>query len=134
MKYYIKNHIIFSDKTIKIKILNKIDDIEIPQIDKNLDYSIVNKNLINKINKIKENNLKNYSIIEPIKNIQKIKETINNNKKNLKKVTSNNYDFIEKTSSLEIIDTILNSIKNLDINTLKNKIDNYLKHSKNNER
>ena len=133
MKYYIKNNLIFSDETATIKIIDKIKDIEIPNT-KNISNSFVsNRTLIKEIENILTNSGKNYKISKPINNIDKIIKDIKSKKKELKKITSNDYIFLERTSAVEIVDTILSSIKNSNINNIKLKIENYIKTIKTQE-
>lgn len=124
MKYYIKNNLVFSSLTSKVKVIDKVENIEIPSTTKS--HLINNKIIITDIEKIIKNIGRNFEISQPIKNFEEIKKKILENKSKLKKVTSNDYEFIEKTSGLEIIKSLLLSIENSNLNQLNKKLEEYI--------
>lgn len=131
MKYYIKNNLIFSDAISKIKILDKIDEIKIPTGNKN--HLIDNKILITDLDKLLNNSGRNFEISKPIENFEEIEKKINENKSKLKKVTSDNYEFIEKTSAIDIIKSILTTVENSNLNHLELEVKEYIQKNKQKE-
>jgi len=130
--YFIKNKIIF-DKSIKeVKILENVELNEeiIKKLTIKHDKNIIlnNKIIIETIdNLFQEINSKTIKISKPISNFKQIKEKIENYSKNeFKKPENDDYNFIEITSSIEILNQIKKKLEeNKDI--ILNKLSQIIK-------
>ncbi len=138
--YYIKDNLIYSKNTSKYNLPRNYENIlAIPDETKN--HLTNNKIVINQLEKIKENHTREVELGEAIKDFKETKTKIETAKKEasptnitFKKPQDDDYNFIEKTSQLEIIENILLQHENKqDFNDFKEKIQQYIKHAKTEE-
>lgn len=136
-RYYIKENRVYSGLTENIKIP---EDIQIFNFEENKSKNIYvkNKSILEKLEEILENiekNKKEITISGEIKNFEKIKNKILEleTQKQLNKPEDSDYDFIEKTSQLEIIEQILNSINISKLNLLKKNMHEHIKRTSSEE-
>lgn len=133
-KLYIKDNNIFLADTAEYFFPIEIENIEIPKDSKN--HLVNNKILISDIQKLKNKETKKIELTKKIDDFDDLKSKISklyiNDKNKFKTPKSDDYDFIEKTSQIEIIDGILkNYMTNTNsFDTSDNNINNYIKSIK----
>jgi hypothetical protein len=128
-KFYIKDKKIFSDKYEEIFITEKYDSI-LPDENENLieDRKII-YNFLNNNKKIKK--IKTFGLI---KNYEKILNIIKTNNIKIEKIQENEkYDFIEKTSQIEILEQIINNYDMHDLILIKKELEKRLNKKANEE-
>jgi chromosome segregation ATPase len=125
--YYIKDNIIFSKQTEPYEIPPSIDDIKLPTETKN--HLTNNKIIITDLDKISQKKGKELEISKPIENYNQTKEQIEKSDKKTKP-EHDNYDFLEKTSALQIVEGIISSFSDEKETLLKEKISAYINHTK----
>lgn len=133
MRFYIKDNILYSTNKENIKIYN-IEKLSETSYEGS-DFFTNNKAIITKINEIIETP-KEISVCSQIKNFDSIKNQIKNlDKKNIKKVKKNDYEFIEITNSLEIFEMLKDNLKFSEkYKKCKNVLEEYLQEVKNLEK
>jgi hypothetical protein len=131
-KYYIKDKQIFNSLTKKYQIPQEIKDLTIPTETKNILTN--NKIIITDLKKLQNKSEKEIELTKPIENFDEIKTKIETLKKEspekIQKPKDDNYDFIEKTSQIEIIEQIINTLTNQDLKHLEEKLENYITKTK----
>ncbi|MCA9459945.1 MAG: hypothetical protein KC550_05345, partial [Nanoarchaeota archaeon] len=130
--FFLKNSQVFSNKTRKLQIIKEIPEFSLENKDLNLFEN--NHRIIKKLQWIIEEDRKTLPIGGEIQNFSQIREEIEkkfNDKKLKKKYFSkpkeDNYEFIEKTTQIEILEQIHKTINNKDLINLKNEINEYIK-------
>ena len=143
--YFIKENIIFSNETKEINFL-KIPELKDLEFNKKNDIFINNKINLEKLKNIlkqitnnnnNSNNTQNkIKISKPIKNYEEILKQILKLKKNNKliKPANDDYEFIEKTSTIEILKQILKPINKSDFKKIIEITNNYILKIKNDEK
>ncbi len=125
--FYIKNSIIFSTNKTDLFISDEIPEIELPNETKN--FLKNNKEIISKLEEIKNRPRKCIPLTGVIENFETISKFIENKtdkKKNFFKPDDDDYDFIEKTSQLDIVKQLSWSVNGNDVEKLKQKLNDYI--------
>ncbi len=130
-KFYINNNRIFSDKELTLKFLQIEPNIQIDTDTSNLIDS--NKEILEVLENIQKSK-KELKISGIVSNFEELKEKIKKTSKDkFVKIQENDYEFIEKTSSLEILEQIEKSLSYTPIMRLKEKIKSYIEDVKGKE-
>ncbi len=124
-KIFIKGNIAYSNEEKVFLIPQKIETLRINNDEKHLFETA--KRISDFLEKQKDNN-KEFKISGKFENFEKIKEKIEIlEKEKLKKPEDSDYEFIEKTTQIEIIEQILTSIDETEIDEIKSEMELVLK-------
>ncbi len=126
--FYIKNKLFFSDNKEEIEIYPEIDNINI--LGDHSNFLNKNKEIIQILEDYIKKQPKRISVFGVYKNHKKVSEELEKkfkqNKSKFKKPSLDDYNFMEKTSQIEILNQLINQSNYKDkLEDMKNKIQTY---------